>query len=87
MSAIEKINIFNSTTLFKQLPKSFQVGLYHSWAVTLNTASEMKQIALSENNVIMAIQHVSKPIYGVQFHPESILTENGKEIFKNFLFL
>jgi anthranilate/para-aminobenzoate synthase component II len=47
----------------------------------------MKQIALSENNVIMAIQHVSKPIYGVQFHPESILTENGKEIFKNFLFL
>jgi anthranilate synthase/aminodeoxychorismate synthase-like glutamine amidotransferase len=83
----EKINIFNSTTLFKQLPKSFQVGLYHSWAVTLNTASEMKQIALSENNVIMAIQHVSKPIYGVQFHPESILTENGKEIFKNFLFL
>ena len=83
----EKISISNSTTLFNNLPLEFQVGLYHSWAVTLDTASEMQQIALSENNVIMAIQHVSKPIYGVQFHPESILTENGKEIFKNFLFL
>jgi anthranilate synthase component 2 len=83
----EKISISNSTTLFKNLPSEFQVGLYHSWAVTLNSASEMQQIALSENNVIMAIQHASKPIYGVQFHPESILTDNGKEIFKNFLFL
>jgi anthranilate synthase component 2 len=83
----EKITISNSTTLFKNIPSEFQVGLYHSWAVSLNIVSEMKQIALSENNVIMAIQHASKPIYGVQFHPESILTENGKEIFKNFLFL
>lgn len=83
----EKIIISNFTTLFKNIPSEFQVGLYHSWAVSLNTVSEMKQIALSENNVIMAIQHASKPIYGVQFHPESILTENGKEIFKNFLFL
>lgn len=83
----EKISISNSTTLFKNLPSEFQVGLYHSWAVTINSASEMQQIALSENNVIMAIQHASKPIYGVQFHPESILTDNGKEIFKNFLFL
>jgi anthranilate synthase component 2 len=56
----EKISISNSTTLFKNLPTSFQVGLYHSWAVTLNKASEMQQIALSENNVIMSIQHVSK---------------------------
>jgi anthranilate synthase component 2 len=56
-----------------------------SWAVSLNTVSEMKQIALSENNVIMAIQHDSKPIYGVQFHPESVLTPLGKEILRNFI--
>lgn len=83
----EKICISNSTTLFNNLPSEYKVGLYHSWAVTLNAVSEMKQIALSENNVIMAIQHASKPIYGVQFHPESILTEYGKEIIKNFLLL
>lgn len=83
----EKINILNSTTLFKNLPSEFQVGLYHSWAVELSNLSELKPLAVSENAVLMALEHSDYSIYGVQFHPESILTENGKEILKNFLLL
>lgn len=83
----EKINILNSTTLFNNLPTEFQVGLYHSWAVELSNQSELQPLAVSQNSVLMALEHSNYSIYGIQFHPESILTENGKEIFKNFLFL
>lgn len=64
--------------LFEGMGTSLKVGLYHSWALRLNAESQLKALAHSSENVLMAIQHTSLPIYGMQFHPESILTEKGK---------
>ena len=72
--------------LFQELPERFKVGLYHSWAANESDfPSELKITARSENNVIMAFEHLSLPVCGVQFHPESILTEHGKDIVENFI--
>lgn len=76
----------NQTTLFKDVPQNFQVGLYHSWCANSSTfPKELKITAKSKHNVIMAFEHQKLPIYGVQFHPESIITENGLKIINNFL--
>ncbi|NRA12576.1 MAG: aminodeoxychorismate/anthranilate synthase component II [Crocinitomicaceae bacterium] len=69
--------------IFQGLPSEIEVGLYHSWAV--NVHGEFDVIASSGLDVVMAIENKSKQLYGVQFHPESILTQYGKEIIKNFL--
>jgi carbamoylphosphate synthase small subunit len=63
------------------------VGRYHSLAVDDSTLpAELKVTALSEDDgVIMGIQHVSRPVFGVQFHPESVLTEDGMKILNNFV--
>jgi anthranilate synthase component II len=82
----ERIIILNHDTLFFNLPNDLDVGLYHSWAVDLADSKQLIRLAVSENNVDMAIKHKDLPIYGVQFHPESILTPEGKNILKNFLF-
>jgi len=75
----------NESILFKGIPAQFQVGLYHSWAVDENLPSELIATAFSEDDIMMALEHNSLPVYGVQFHPESILSEYGKELFGNFL--
>lgn len=82
----ERCEVIIESKLFEKIPTSFQVGLYHSWAVDLNPISSLKAVAYSENQVLMALEHVSLPIFGVQFHPESILTEHGKQLIRNFLF-
>ena len=72
--------------LFNGLPKQFKIGLYHSWAAKGATFPDPLSItATSEHNVIMAFEHTHLPICGVQFHPESILSEFGHEIIANFL--
>jgi anthranilate synthase/aminodeoxychorismate synthase-like glutamine amidotransferase len=71
--------------LFQGVPEQFQVGLYHSWAVDQNLPSKLIATAFSEDGIMMALEHSSLPVYGVQFHPESILSEYGKELFGNFL--
>jgi anthranilate synthase component 2 len=81
----EWINIQQSSKLLNQIESPFQVGLYHSWELQLSENGRLKPIAFSENNVLMVIEHSDFPIYGVQFHPESILTPNGKKIISNFL--
>lgn len=79
-------NFTPSSLLFKSLPSNFKVGLYHSWAAEKSSFPPILNITgESENGVLMAFEHSSLPIAGVQFHPESILTENGKEIIENFL--
>jgi anthranilate synthase component 2 len=78
----ESIQIEDSV-LFKGIQSVFNVGLYHSWA--LNEEGDYKIIAKSNSGVVMAIENVFKKLYGVQFHPESIMTEKGKEILSNFL--
>lgn len=74
--------------LLNGLPEQFPVGLYHSWALKKEgMPAALKVTAESENKVVMAIEHESLPVFGVQFHPESILTENGHEIIQNFLLI
>lgn len=77
----------NSSPLFKNLPIRFLVGRYHSLvAESATIPADLKIIARALNdNEIMAVQHKDFKIYGVQFHPESILTQHGKTILKNFL--
>jgi anthranilate synthase component 2 len=83
----EIIHVDPKVNLFNDLDKNQEVGLYHSWAVRINPNSNLKVTALSNEHVTMALQHKELPIYGVQFHPESILSENGKQMLKNFLFV
>ena len=72
--------------LFQSLPFTLEVGLYHSWKIDPNTLdSEWNITAVSKENVVMAIEHKHLSLYGVQFHPESIMTEYGREILDNFL--
>ncbi len=77
----------NNSPLFKNLPIRFLVGRYHSLVAESSTIpNDLKITARALNdNEIMAVQHKTLPIYGVQFHPESILTQHGKTILKNFL--
>ncbi len=81
----EEIHVLEPSLIFQNLPQKFGVGLYHSWAVTLNSNSAFNPLAISESGVLMAISHKKLPLFGVQFHPESILTEFGKEIIENFI--
>ena len=72
--------------LFKGLPESFKVGRYHSWVIDkLSLTKEFAVTAETLEGEIMAISHQSLPIHAVQFHPESILTENGKAMISNWL--
>lgn len=72
--------------LFEGLPKSFSVVRYHSLAVQPSTLpADLVADAYTDDGEIMALHHVSRPVFGVQFHPESILTEHGHALLKNFL--
>ena len=77
--------IQSNSPLFKGLPETFQVARYHSWAVTISDDSDLKVDGVTDEGVVMSFYHKKYPVYGVQFHPESILTEHGKDIIVNFL--
>lgn len=75
-----------SRNLFEGLPVEFEVGRYHSWVVSdENFPNELEITARDENNYIMALQHKSYDVQGVQFHPESVLTPDGEKIMRNWL--
>lgn len=72
--------------LFQGVPEEFMAGRYHSWAVSKEGfPSELKITAIDESGVIMALRHKNLDVRGVQFHPESILSEYGKKIINNWL--
>lgn len=72
--------------LFKNLPLHPIVGRYHSWIVDHeNFPKDLIITSIDKNGQIMSLKHKKYPVYGVQFHPESILTEHGKELVANFL--
>jgi len=72
--------------VFADLPAQFTVNRYHSLAIArASCPSELKVTAWTEDGEIMGVRHASLPIQGVQFHPESILTEHGHAMLKNFL--
>ena len=72
--------------LYQDMPLPFLAGRYHSLVVDKNSLPNSLLVdAETADGVIMGIKHKSLPYFGVQFHPESILTENGKALLKNFL--
>ena len=73
--------------LFKGLPQQFKVGRYHSWVIDEKSKLDhnLKVTAVDESGNIMAIAHPTLPIHAVQFHPESVLCEYGKEMLGNWL--
>ncbi|MFM6947130.1 MAG: anthranilate synthase component II [Flavobacteriales bacterium] len=78
----ELIDIKDFSSLFNGLPKTIQVGLYHSWQVCCPSDWIT---ATSKSGVPMALELPEQKVYGVQFHPESIMTPQGMAIMKNFL--
>ncbi len=74
----------NGESLFEGLPNPLQAARYHSLIVELPDDSELDVTATSENGEIMAVTHRRHPVFGVQFHPESVLTEHGHAQLANF---
>ena len=72
-------------SLFKYLPKQFATGRYHSWLVEQQLPDCLVPTAIDEQGNIMAMRHKTHKVRGVQFHPESVLTEHGREMIKNWL--
>jgi para-aminobenzoate synthetase component 2 len=73
-------------TIFSSVPQDFSAGRYHSLVVDRDSIPECLEIsAESPDGLVMAVRHKQLPIEGVQFHPESILTEHGKTLLANFL--
>jgi anthranilate synthase/aminodeoxychorismate synthase-like glutamine amidotransferase len=78
----------NGKDLFAGLPNPFQATRYHSLVIEPKTVPACLEVtATTEEGEIMGVRHREYPIWGVQFHPESILTEHGRALLKNFLTL
>lgn len=77
---------FNNCKLFKDIPNKFKIGHYHSWVVSKNNfPKELIITSENEEGIITSIKHNEYDITGVQFHPESILTEHGLKLIKNWV--
>ena len=75
-----------SSAIFAGCPDTIPVARYHSLAALRETLPEtLKVTAETEDGEVMAVEHTSLPVYGLQFHPESILTPDGKKLIQNFL--
>ncbi len=78
--------IHDGQTIFTDIPNNFEAGRYHSLIVERDGfPQELEISAESPDGLVMGLRHRELPIEGVQFHPESILTEHGKKLLKNFL--
>ena len=76
--------VHDGAGLFAGLPDGFTAGRYHSLAATTVPAS-LEVSAITEDGEVMAVRHRELPVDGVQFHPESVLTPNGRDIARNFV--
>jgi len=82
---VSKIN-HDGKTIFKNIPQNFDAMRYHSLIVDYNSLPDVLEIsAITNDNIIMAVRHKIFPLEGIQFHPESILTEFGSKIIYNWL--
>lgn len=80
-----RIILDTESPLFDGMERKIEVGRYHSLAAAPGTLpQDLKVTAMTDRGEVMAVEHCTKPIYGVQFHPESILTPEGSKIMKNF---
>jgi len=82
-----QVKINKTTPIFEELPNEFRATRYHSLTVDKNTLPNIVQVTSHslDDDEIMSIQIKDKPIFGVQFHPESIMSEHGREMLDNFL--
>ena len=78
------IQVLNSDCLFNNLPEKFNIGHYHSWEV-VDVKSPLIPTSLNDEGILMSFRHNKLKLFGIQFHPESILTENGEKILQNWL--
>jgi len=82
----DQVQIKQSSGIFEGLPESFSVCRYHSWTVMPDSLSDVLEVtAVDQNQNIMGIKHAEYDVQGLQFHPESVITEYGKEILDNWL--
>lgn len=77
----------DGSALFDGIPNPFKAGRYHSLVVELPQGGPLRLTAQTGDGVPMALRHETLPIFGVQFHPESVLTEHGHQLLENFLYL
>lgn len=78
--------IHDGKGIFKSIPNKFRATRYHSLVIKPETLPEVLEVtARTADNIIMGVQHKQYPVFGVQFHPESIATEHGKVLLKNFV--
>ena len=76
----------DETKLFEGVSSTFEGGRYHSWVIERSTVpDEFKVTSVDSDGEIMALEHKDLPIVGVQFHPESVLTPEGKQMVSNFI--
>jgi anthranilate synthase component II len=72
--------------IFQNIPQDFSAARYHSLVISKNNFPEALEItATSDDNTIMGVRHRTYPVFGVQFHPESIATQHGKQLLENFI--
>ncbi len=82
---VSEITLDVSSPLYQDMGKNITVGRYHSLAAVKETMpAELKATAVTEDGEIMSVEHQSYPVFGVQYHPESILTPDGKKLMENF---
>ncbi len=79
------VEVAEEDLLFNGLPKSFEVGRYHSWVVQTPLPDALIATSFDDQQQLMSLRHKTLPIRAVQFHPESILTPNGKKILENWI--
>ncbi|RUA09867.1 MAG: aminodeoxychorismate/anthranilate synthase component II [Flavobacteriia bacterium] len=75
----------NDDILYKDIPQELEVGRYHSWVVSKDLPEDLIVTSVDENGEIMSIKHKNYDVRAVQYHPESILTPEGKNILKNWV--
>ncbi|KZE82008.1 aminodeoxychorismate/anthranilate synthase component II [Myroides marinus] len=81
-----QLTLLKEDQLFLDITVPITVGLYHSWALSIDNIPEVLEVlAVSEDEVIMSIRHKVYDIKGVQFHPESFITSHGREIIDNWV--
>lgn len=80
------VKVISESRIFQGLPKEFEVARYHSLVADRDLIPDVLEVtAVDEKGVVMAVQHKTNPVYGLQFHPESIMTPLGKQMIANFL--
>jgi anthranilate synthase component 2 len=81
-----EMDVVKEDILYKNLPRKFKAGRYHSWVVDENNFPEELEVTVRDTNgFVMGLRHRKLDVRGVQFHPESILTEHGEQIIRNWL--